>query len=153
MKTYRHLFEKVTEYENIKKAIHHAARGKRSRDDVMNILDNEDFHINEIRSILLNKTFHVPHHKPCRIEDGIMHKKRTIIKPYYKYEQIIHHAVVQVIQPIIMKGMYEYSCGSIPKRGAYHGKKYIEKFIRNHNADIKYCMKLDIHHFFSNNTA
>ena len=32
-----------------------------------------------------------------------------MLLPIYCYEQVIHHAVVQVLQPIFFKGMYEYS--------------------------------------------
>ena len=47
-----------------------------------------------------------------------------------------------------MKGMYQFSCGSIPGRGIHYGKKYLEKFIRENKSEIKYVLKFDIHHFY-----
>jgi hypothetical protein len=44
--------------------------------------------------------------------------------------------------------MYEYSCGSIPKRGAHYGKKRIEKWLRNDLKNTKYVFKMDIKHFY-----
>ena len=91
-----------------------------------------------------------PHRKAIKIFDGSSKKERLIIVPQYIYEQIVHHAVIQILQPLLMRGMYVYSCGSVPNRGIHYGKKYIEKYIREHKdkTDIKYCLKFDIRHFY-----
>lgn len=101
------------------------------------------------------------YHKPIQINDGFKMKKRYIIKPYYKYEQVIHHAIVQVLAPtdkeikkdpslkkVINRGAYEFTCGSVKGRGAHHGKRHIERWIRNDRKNTKYVLKIDVHHFF-----
>lgn len=70
------------------------------------------------------------------------------MQPYFYPEQWTQHIVVKTLQPMFLKGMYDYTCGSIPGRGIHYGKKYLEKFIRNNKAEIKYVLKLDIHHFY-----
>ncbi len=45
-----------------------------------------------------------------------------IEKPRYNYEQVIHHIVVSACYDIFMKGMYEFSCGSVPNRVLIMGK-------------------------------
>lgn len=52
------------------------------------------------------------------------------------------------IQPVIMKGMYAYSCGSIPGRGAHYGQIHIENFIKRNPIKCDYVLKMDIHHYF-----
>lgn len=160
MRTYKHQFEKVIEYGNLAKAINRSSLRKRDRDDVYDVFLNPDKHIKKITKQLLEQTWKPRKHRAEVINDGITQKKRLIIRPDFCYEQVIHHAVVQVMQPIFYKGMYEYSCGSIPDRGATLGQKYIEKYIRKNNisnppknckwnkSNIKYVLKLDIHHFF-----
>lgn len=151
MKSYNHLYEKVTSTENLNKAIRRSARGKTSKRKAKEIewcLNNQDEVVKELQEQLLNETYKFRHHVPFVINDGISHKVRTIIKPDYREEQIIHHAVIQVLSPIIAKSMYEYSCGSVPNRGGSYGKKYLVKFIQKHPKDCKYCLKLDIKHFF-----
>ena len=148
MKSYNHIFEKLIERENINIAIHNSSLGKRTRKEVEEVLKEPNVHIDKTIVLLVSRTFTIPKHKLIEINDGIVAKKRIIIQPRYCYEQIIHHATVQVLKPIIMKGMYPYTCGSIPGRGAHYGKKYIEKFIRENPKDVKYCFKLDVHHFF-----
>ncbi len=49
---------------------------------------------------------------------------------------------------VFMQGMYEFSCRSVPHRGAHYGKKYIEKWIKTDGKNCKYILKMDIRHFF-----
>lgn len=148
MKSYNHLFEKLIDYNNLEKALMNASLGKRHREDVKTVLADKDFHIKQLQKLLITKTLEIRQHTAVEINDGISRKKRIIIKPDFIYEQILHHAIVQVMQPIIMKGMYQYSCGSIPKRGVHYGKKHIEKYIQNNKSEIKYICKADIQRFF-----
>jgi len=150
VKSYNHLFEKLVSYENIEKAIYKSSIGKRDRPDIIKVLDNIEHHIKYVQDHLINRTFKIRKHTAHEINDGIRQKKRKIIKPDYLHEQILHHAVVQVMQDVIMKGMYVWSCGSIPERGGLYGKRYIEKFIKRNPAEIKYVVKADIKHFFEN---
>ena len=160
MKTYKHQFEKVIDFGNLVRAINRSSLKKRDREDVNDVFLKPEKHIKKIVKQLTEQTWKPRKHEAKIINDGITQKKRLIICPDYCYEQVIHHAVVQVLQPIFFKGMYEYSCGSIPDRGATLGKKYIEKYIHKNNisnppknckwnkSNIKYVLKIDIHHFF-----
>lgn len=161
MKTYKNLYEKIISEENLKKAFFKAAKGKRKRKDIQRILDNVDEHVAILRGILEREDFRPAHHKPVQINDGFKMKKRHIIKPYYKYEQVVHHAIIQVLAPtdkeiaqdrslkkVINRGAYEFTCGSVKGRGAHHGKRYIERWIRNDRKNTKYVLKIDVRHFF-----
>ena len=44
--------------------------------------------------------------------------------------------------------MYQYSCGSIPKRGAHYGQKRIKKWLSSDIKNTKYVFKMDIKHFY-----
>ena len=161
MKTYKNLYEKIISEENLKKAFFKAAKGKRKRKDIQRILDNVDEHVAILRGILEREDFRPAHHKPVQINDGFKMKKRHIIKPYYKYEQVVHHAIIQVLAPtdkeiaqdhslkkVINRGAYEFTCGSVKGRGAHYGKRYIERWIRNDRKNTKYVLKIDVRHFF-----
>ena len=149
MKSHGFLFEKLIDEQNILSAIKFSSRRKRDRDDVCHVLENTETYIKKLQTLLIEKKYKVQTHKAVKIFDETSKKDRFIIQPKYVYEQIIHHAVIQVLQPIFMHGMYDFSCGSIPGRGGVYGKRYIEKYIQIHNdASIKYCLKLDIKHFY-----
>lgn len=148
MKSYKHLFEKVVERENIRKAIYKASERKRDRKDVKEVLDNIEYHIDKIISILVKEKYVAHMDGVCVINEGTHNKIRRIRKPHFIYDQIIHHAVIQIIEPVLMKPMYIMSCGSIPGRGSYYGKKRIEKWIRSDIKNTKYILKMDIKHFY-----
>lgn len=105
-------------------------------------------------------------HVPKTINDGIGRKARKIVVPNMD-EQVVHHMIINVMQPIFMKGMYEHSYGSIPGRGALKGRKNrkrkgrkrkkkntksgqeaIEKWIRRDPKNMKYCLKMGIRKYF-----
>ena len=146
MKSYNHLWEKFISQENIEKAIQNSSKGKRNRPEVKEIFEHPEEHIERIKMYAEN--FHNKPHKPVWIYDGISRKKRQIIVPSYQ-EQIIHHMIVNVLQPIFQKGFYEHSYGSIPNKGGHKGKKYIEKWIRWDAKNCKYIGKLDIKQYFN----
>ncbi len=161
MKTYKNLYQQIISEDNLRKAFFNAARGKRSRKDIQRILDHVDEHVAILHGILKREEFVPAYHKPVQINDGFKMKKRHIIKPFYKYEQVVHHAIIQVLAPtdkeiaqdhslkkIINRGAYEYTCGSVKGRGAHHGKRYIERWIRNDRKNTKYVLKIDVRHFF-----
>ena len=123
---------------------------RKNRRDVRQILNNIDEHVCILHEILKKEEFRPAHHIPQEINDGFKQKKRRIIKPYYKYEQVVHHAIIQILAPkpeelvkdptlkkVLNRGAYEFSCGSIKGRGAHYGKKYIERWIRNDRKNTK----------------
>ncbi len=149
MKSYNHLYELIYEEKNLRKAIHKASKGskKKRRKDVRYCLSHIDEAVKQYQDILINESYAFYQHQPRLRYDQNSRKYRKIIVPAY-YEHIIHHAVIQVLKPIFMKGMYKYSCGSIPKRGPSYGKRYLEKWIKENPTKRKYVLKIDIHHFF-----
>lgn len=148
MKTYKHLFEQLVSYENLQRAILRASKGKQTRRDVKHVLENKTYYIRAIQYMLRRQLWQPRVHKAVEINDGINAKKRIIVKPDFIYEQIIHHALVQVLQPVFMRSMYALSCGSIPARGGVYGKKHLAKWINHHPDKAKYVAKGDIRHFF-----
>lgn len=146
MKSYNHLYEKFIDKENIKAAIYAAAKGKKDKKYVENVLNNIDTYLPKAVSYAAN--FQPARHTPKEIYDGIQHKKRQIIVPLFS-EQVIHHAAVQVLAPIFMSGMYEHSYASIPGRGLTFGMKIIKKWIRHDRRNTKYYVKMDVRKFFA----
>lgn len=82
------------------------------------------------------------------IYDTSCRKEREIYIPKLWPDQYVHHALIQVIQPIIMRGMDHWSCGSIPGRGPLFGKKGIERWMRNDKKGTRYCLQMDIRRFY-----
>lgn len=161
-KSVNNLYEPMLEHGNVERKFHIAAKGKTQRPDVAVILQPENIqrHVEIVIEQLSNTApegFNVPNpekawkptkHGKVIINEGTNKKQRQIEKPRYNYEQVVHHIVVSACHDIFMKGMYEFSCGSVPGRGAHYGKKYIEKWIKSDEKNCKYILKMDIRHFF-----
>jgi len=148
LKRVGYLYDKICKKDNIKNAIVKASLGKRDRKYVKKILKNIDFYAEEI-SVLLKEKKYIP--SPYTIKtiiDGSSGKERTIYKPRFYPDQIIHWALMLQIQPIMMKGMYRYNCGSVPGRGTNLGQKTLRKWLDNDYKGTKYCLKLDIKKFY-----
>ncbi len=75
-------------------------------------------------------------------------KWRDINEPLLWPDQYVHHALVQVLQPVMMRGMDRYCCGSIKRRGIHYGVKTIKKWMKTDAKGTKYCLQLDIRHFY-----
>ena len=129
-------------------AIIKSSLGKRKQDRVEKILNSIDSYAKKIQHMLINKTYVPSPYIEKIIEDGATKKVRTIYKPRYYPDQIIHWALMLQLQPVIMRGMYEYSCGSVPGRGTSYGQKTLRKWLDIDRKNTKYCLKMDIHKFY-----
>lgn len=147
MKRVGFLYEKICDIENIKAAIKNASRRKRKRREVRRVLSNIDECAEQVRKMLLEQNYDLVEGKHKLIYDGSQNKIRKITIPRFFPDQVIHWALMQVTQPIFMRGMYEYSCGSVPNRGGKAVKRYMEKILRN-DKEIQYVAKFDIKKYF-----
>lgn len=148
MKRVGNLYEKLCDPEAIKTAILKASKGKRNRGVVKGVLARMDTCVDAIRNMLLSETYEPEPYLIKDIYDTHSKKYRTIRKPKFYPDQIIHWALIIAIQPVIMRGMYYWSCGSIRGRGSAHGQKAIRRWLTQDRKNTKYCLKLDIRHFY-----
>jgi RNA-directed DNA polymerase len=148
MKRTGYIYERVCDIENIKTAILKSSLGKRRRKYVRKILDNIDGSAKEISDMLRAKTYTPSPYTIKTIMDGASGKERTIYKPRFFPDQIIHWALMLQLQPLLMKGMYAYNCGSIPNRGTSYGQNALRKWLDTDKKNTKYCLKMDIRHFY-----
>lgn len=148
MKSFRIPINELLTDERVRNAFMKASKGKRGRADVAAVLSNLEEHIKILQETLWNGEFVPPIHEEVVINERNYMKERTIRKPSYKYEQVVHHIAVDAVKESIEHGMYDFVLGSVPGRGPHLGKKYIERWIRKDVANTKYVFKMDIHHFF-----
>lgn len=147
---YKYLYKKMLDKDLIKRAFYKMRKGKRKRKGVMEISNNLDYYTDVVYDMLLNSTpvaehpergFNPPQHKPMNIvEHG---KERKIYIPSL-IEQWVHHIIMQVLAPILLKMFHPNSYGSIPKKGLHKGKKMVVRYRHNY----KYAFKFDVRHFF-----
>ena len=148
MKRVGYLYEKMLNLDLIKLAIRKAAQGKTARGYIAVVLNDIDSHAQKIKAMLESESVMLSPNRQITLYDRSCEKTRLITVPKFYPDQIIHWVVMLVLEPVITKGMYRYSCGSIPNRGGMEAKRYVERVIREDKA--RYVAKLDISKFFNN---
>lgn len=144
MKRINNLFASIIAKENLRLAHKNACRGKSRYREVKEINNDPETYINNLHAMLQNKTFVNSEYEIFeRVCNG---KLRVIYKlPYYP-DRIVHHAILQILEPIWRKIFIRDTYQSIKGRGVHDAKKRIEKVIRKHKPI--YCLKIDIEKFY-----
>lgn len=153
MKRAKNLFEVLISDENLSKAIdavnktHHWKTGHQPNTCTAWVEETKEERIRELRNKITRG--YVPK-KPIvstRWEPSAL-KMRTINQPIQWPDQYIHHALIQVLQPVMMRGMDRHCSGSIKGRGIHYAAYYIEKWMNTDVRGTKYCLACDIYHFY-----
>lgn len=163
------IYEKIYEYENIKKAIkavcssQNATKSKNiqkvnAKRQKEKYLENLDYYTRMIQKLLITERYRPKKLRRKEIYDGARHKKRIIAKPCM-VDKIVQRATLQVIEHILTRRMYMYSCASIRGKGGTYCKKKIERAIARKNRkgkkyknvkNTKYWITLDIKKCYDN---
>ena len=101
----------------------------------------------ELKEIILNGFVPGPVVQKLRW-DKSAGKWRNIYEPRLWPDQYVHHALIQVLQPVMMRGMDPFCCGSIRGRGISYGAKALKKWNKSDRKGTRWCAELDIHHFY-----
>lgn len=142
MRRIGNLFEQICDMENLKLAHVNARKKKTHYKEVIMVDNNMDYYINKLYLILKNKTYKNSKYKKFikRTKNG---KIREIYKLPYFPDRIIHHAIMQIVEPIWKNMLIRDTYSSIKDRGIHDGIKRIEKALLDKN-NTEYCLKLDI---------
>lgn len=149
---YKYLWAECCKESTIIKAWKKLRKCKTKRKDVIFIEDHFYDFVQLMKETMQNsrpggdpeKMFH-----PKKINPAVIYehgKEREIFKPPI-WEQWVHHIVTLVLERIILKFSYKFTCGSLPKRGGIYGKNHLAKVLKTKN--VRYYAKLDIRHFFN----
>ena len=147
MKTVKNIYHYVYDLGNLKLAIENAANDKKDRADVKRVLSDVDGYARLLQNLLINKEYKPAPYNEFVVNKNKPQKDRVVSKPSF-IDLIVQHAVMQVLIPVFSKGMYIYSCGSVPGRGNLYAKKAVEKWVRKDRKNTKYCLKMDIAQFY-----
>jgi RNA-directed DNA polymerase len=145
MKRYGNLYSKIYNIENIRLAHHNARKGKKHYDEVKLVDANPDFYFEQIHRMLKDKTFRNSKYHVFKRKFG--NKEREIFKLPYFPDRIIHHCIMQVLEPIWKKTLIRDTYSSIKGRGLHDGVRRVKQALKD-VAGTQYCLKLDIKKFY-----
>lgn len=144
MKRSGNLFDKITEMDNIRLADAIARKGKLKQPGVIAHDLRQEENLAEIQSMLLNNTYCTSPYTVFKIYEP---KEREIYRlPYYP-DRIVHHAIMNVLEPVFV-AMFTtdtYSC--LKGRGIHGAANAVKKAFRDKDG-TQYFLKMDIRKFY-----
>lgn len=144
MKRINNLFEEIISIDNLKLADLKARKGKLKSNGVIKHDINRDDNIIKLHESLKNKSFTTSKYNVFKIYER---KERTIYSLNYYPDRIVHHAIINVIEPILIKTFTSNTFSCIKGRGI-HGAANAVKHALKDIDNTKYCLKLDIKKFY-----
>lgn len=151
MKTYKNKIQYALSDECMDKALKHASKKKTNRSDVKDVIEHKEEVKARIRSDILNRNLKPLIHKARRRLDGVQKKERIVSQPFFSRdcpEQWIQRIAIDACEDVLFKGNYFFNCASIKGKGLHFGKKFLARYIKNHQKDVRYCLKIDVRHFY-----
>lgn len=153
MKRAGNLYPLMISDDNIRRAIvevnksHRWYGNHRPNRTVMWVETTIDERIKELRAII-EDGFEPTEPAVKHRYDRNARKWRDIAEPRLWPDQYIHHILIQVLEPYMLRRMDPFCCGSIKGRGAIYGVKAIKKWMKNDRKGTRWCAELDIYHFY-----
>ena len=148
MKRYGNLFDKICDINNLRLAHKNAKKGKGWYKEVKMIDKDPDKYLHELQAMFLNRTFHTSSYEVFYKTEG--KKRRKIYKlPYYP-DRVAQWAILQVIEPYIVKTLIADTYSAIPGRGIHKGLKKLQHAMKYDKVECAYCLKIDARHYYQN---
>nr|AQS29544.1 hypothetical protein [uncultured archaeon]AQS33473.1 hypothetical protein [uncultured archaeon] len=156
MKTYKNLYRQICSLDNLVLAWRKARKGKTQRDYVIEFERDLKKNLLDLQYELITRTY-----QPKPLTTFILRdpKTRKISKSDFR-DRIIHHAIVNILEPIFDKTFIYDSCANRKGKGNLFALKRFDKFKQkvaengklksflNNNQVKGYCLKADIKHYF-----
>ena len=157
MKTYKNLYQKIYNMSNLILAWRKAHKGKTKKQYVKEFEKDILGNLLKLHEELKNHSY-----LPRPLEVFILRdpKTRKISKSDFR-DRIVHHAIINILEPIFDPTFIYDSCANRIGKGNLFAIKRLEKFMRkvsrngkivgvyNNNNIEGYCLKADIKHYFN----
>lgn len=144
MQRYGNLFDKIVDKNNLRLAHANARKGKTHYTDVKVVDADTSKYVDLLHNMLINHTYHTSPYKTKEISEP---KKRLIYKLPYFPDRIVHHAIMNVLQPIWNKTFIYDLYSAIPGKGLHAGSYRLRQFMKD-KAGTRYCLKFDISKYY-----
>lgn len=144
MKRKGFLYEKMCSLENLQLADCNAQKGKRKQPGVMKHNQDQDMNILRLHHLLVDKTYRTSPYQFFKVFEP---KERLVARlPYYP-DRIVHHAIMNVLAPVLVPTFTRDTYSSLKGRGIHPMVRNLKKALQD-VPGTKYCLKMDIRKFY-----
>ncbi len=140
MKRAGKLWPRLVSYENLHKAAYRVLRGKRSQEQAGKFFYDLEGSLLQLRKELISGEYRTGEYRTFWISDP---KPRLISAAPFR-DRVVHHALVQVIEPIFEPRFIHHSYACRTGKGNHRALRQFVRWGRERH----YVLKLDIRKFF-----
>lgn len=145
MKRIGNLYEKIISMENLRLADEKARRGKLQTHGVKVHDANREANLLALHEALLTKTFRTSKYDVFTVYEP---KERVIYRlPYYP-DRIVHHAIMNILEPIWVSVFTHNTFSCIKERGIEGCARHVGKMLKKYDGKPLYCLKIDIRKYY-----
>lgn len=148
MKRIGNLYEKIYDIENLRLAHKQARRGKSFYTEVKLIDENEDEYLYRLQDMLIHKTYHTSKYEVFEKKEG--KKIRKIYKLPYFPDRICQWAIIQVIEPYLMRTLTDDTYSALLGRGVERARRKMVRALKTDPENTVWCLKIDISKYYPN---
>ena len=140
MRRAANLFDRISEFENLRLAFHKAARGRRGQAVVRQFAASLDQRIATMSVAIAEGTFPIGRFQQFLIRDP---KERVITAPCFD-ERVLHHAIMNICEPVMDRWLIDDTFACRTGKGRERAIQRAQYFARN----AAWSLKLDVRRFF-----
>lgn len=146
MKRFGDLYAKIYNMENLREAHKNARKGKGWYEEVKMVDADPKTYLTQLQEMLINHTYKTsPYEKFIKRECG---KEREIFKLPYFPDRICQWAILQIIEPYLLRHMTDYTYSAIPGKGIHAALHDVQEAMWKDVPNCQYCLKLDVKHYY-----
>lgn len=150
MKRIGNVYSKICSMENLYEAHKKARKDKGYYKEVKMVDENPGLYLSVIQYMLKNHTYEISLDDYTVQTINDKGKERELWKLPYFPHRIIQWAILLQIEDVFHKVFTEFTCASLKGRGIHYALKRTRGIVNNHQDESKYCLKMDVHHFYQN---
>jgi retron-type reverse transcriptase len=144
MKRFNNLYERIYSIENLELADSIARKGKSKQPGVIAHDQNREANIQQLHEMLVGRTYRTSEYTTFTILEP---KERIIFRLPYFPDRILHHAVMNVLEPLFVSTFTADTYSCIKKKGIHAAAKAVKRAL-NDIENTSYCLKLDVKKFY-----
>jgi retron-type reverse transcriptase len=120
-------FEQVVDFQNLHRAYHAARRYKRYRSSILKFGYQLEENLLALRYELTSKTYRHGGYREFVVTDS----KKRVIKAAPCRDRVVHHALCNIIEPILDRGFVYDSYACRTGKGTHAAVLRLESFLRS----------------------
>lgn len=138
------MYSKIYDLENLYLADKIARKGKLKQPGIIEHDKDRDSNILKLQIMLKDKLYKTSEYTTFTIFEP---KERLIFRLPYFPDRIVHHAIMNILEPLFVSSFTADTYSCIKGRGIHAAANALKKALRN-VPETQYCLKLDIKKFY-----